>query len=324
MQTSILNKVGNTPMVAINAAQHIHLFAKLEFYNPTGSVKDRAASYIIRKALETGIINNDTILVESSSGNFGVALAAYARLYGLKFICVIDKNTSPVNESIIRSYGAQIIKITEPDEYGGYLLNRIERIKGMLLENNNMYWINQYESLLNAEAYFDSLGMEICNEAPQQAIDYVFMGVSSGGTITGVSRKIKDRFPKANVIAVDIVGSVIFGGAPAKRHIPGIGSSMRPKILNNARIDDVVWVSEIETVEGCRELLREHYLCVGGSSGSVYAAIKKYFSLKNITRPVNVITVFPDRGDRYMHTIYNDEWYNELQEIHRAEMEFAY
>jgi cysteine synthase A len=310
MLTNILNKVGNTPLVFLknNELPNVKIFAKLEYYNPTGSVKDRAACYIINRALNEGIFNKDTVVIESSSGNFGVALSAYTKLHNLRFICVIDKNTLPVNEMLIKLQGAEIIKITEPDEFGGYLLNRIRKIKELLEEMPNLYWVNQYANPLNAEAYYGSLGREICQEAPGQRVEYVFMGVSSGGTITGVSKRVKKENPNAKIIAVDIYGSVIFGGPPQKRYIPGIGSSLQPKILEEAIIDDVVMVSEYETIVCCKELLEKHNLFAGGSSGSVYAGIKKYFSNLKIDTPVNVMCVFADRGERYIETIYNEEW----------------
>jgi cysteine synthase A len=310
---NILDKVGNTPLVAISQRDipNLNLFAKLEFYNPTGSVKDRAASYIIKRLLDDNIINKDTTLIESSSGNFGVALSAYSKINGLKFICVIDQNTSPVNEMLIKASGAITIKITKPDMYGGYLLNRIAKVKEIITQTPNIYWVNQYGNPLNAEAYNKTLGREICEEAPNEIIDYVFMGVSSGGTITGVSQRVKEKFPLAKLIAVDIFGSVIFGGAPMKRYIPGIGSSMAPKILQSALIDDVVFVNEIETVKCCKELLQEHNIFAGGSSGSVFAAIKKYFSCRKNKKPINVVCIFPDRGERYCNTVYNEGWCKE-------------
>ena len=312
MPCNILDQVGNTPMVAINIKNkpNLNFFAKLEFYNPTGSVKDRAAAFVIKKILNERIINKNTTLIESSSGNFGVALSAYSKMYGLKFICIIDKNTSSVNEMLIKANGAQIIKVNEPDEYGGYLLNRIRKIKDIIKATSNIYWINQYENPLNAEAYYETLGNEICNEI-DGSIDYIFLGVSSGGTITGVSQRVKKKFPNCKVIAVDIFGSVIFGNSPQKRYIPGIGSSMVPKIIQSAHIDDIVWVSEIETVESCKELLREHNIFAGGSSGSVYAAIKNYFSIREIKKTLNVVCIFPDRGERYCNTVYNDRWCEE-------------
>jgi len=310
MVNNILNKVGNTPMVQLPIADKpdLSIFAKLEFYNPTGSVKDRAACYIISRLLKEGTINKETTIIESSSGNFGVALSAYAKLHGLKFVCVIDKTTLPVNEMLIRLQGAEVIRITEPDEHGGYLLNRIKKIKEILATNDNVYWVNQYANPLNARAYYNSLGIEICLEAPRQKIDYLFMGISSGGTITGVSQRIKENYPEAKIIAVDVDGSIIFGGKSHKRFIPGIGSSMRPEIIKQAIIDDVISVNEDETIEACRELLEKHNLYAGGSSGSVYAGIKKYFDKNEIDSKVNVMCVFADSGERYITTIYNDDW----------------
>lgn len=310
MINNILEKVGNTPLIALRNHEkaNLNVYAKLEFYNPTGSVKDRAASYIINILLNQGVINSDTTIIESSSGNFGISLSAYSKQKGLKFICVIDNTTLPVNEMIIRLQGAEVIKITEPDERGGYLLNRIRKVKEIIQNTDNIYWINQYENPLNAQAYYDSLGNEICLEIPRQKLDFLFMGVSSGGTITGVSQKVKEKYPNAKIIAVDVDGSVIFGGKSRKRFIPGIGSSLRPKILDLAKIDDVVSVNENETVNSCIELLEKYNIYAGGSSGSVYAAINKYFQIHEVDRPVNIMCVFADKGERYINTIYNAEW----------------
>jgi len=315
MINNILEKVGNTPLIALKNHKdpNLNIFAKLEFYNPTGSVKDRAASYILSSLLNKGIINNETTIIESSSGNFGISLAAFAKRKGLRFICVIDNTTLPVNEMMIRLQGAEVIKITEPDSRGGYLLNRIKKVKEIVQDTENIYWVNQYENPLNAQAYYNSLGNEICLEIPRQKLDYLFMGVSSGGTITGVSRKVKKRYPNAQIIAVDVEGSIIFGGKSRKRYIPGIGSSLRPKILDSAKIDDVVYVDEIETITSCIELLEKHNIYAGGSSGSVFAAVSKYFEQHQVDKPVNVMCIFADKGERYISTIYNPEWREMLE-----------
>ena len=241
-----------------------------------------------------------------------------ARQKGLKFICVIDNTTLPVNEMMIRLQGAEVIKITEPDSRGGYLLNRIKKVKEIVANTDNIYWVNQYGNPLNAQAYYNSLGNEICLEIPRQKLDYLFMGVSSGGTITGVSQKVKEKYPNAQIIAVDVDGSIIFGGKSRKRFIPGIGSSLRPDILQSAKIDDVVYVDEIETVNSCIELLEKHNIYAGGSSGSVYAAVHKYFSLHQLDRPFNVMCVFADKGERYISTIYNPEWCEMVESFNLA------
>lgn len=303
-----LEWIGQSPMVRIrlDGLDHVNLYARLEYHNPTGSVKDRAAAYIIRKLLDLKEIDFDTTMIESSSGNFGISLAAYCRRFGLKFIAVIDPCITPINETLIRSFGAEVIKVSVPDCNGGYLLNRIAKVKELLNTIENAYWVNQYGNPYNAEAYYHTLGNEICDSLDN--IDFIFMGVSSGGTITGISNKVKERFPNARVIAVDIEGSVIFGHPPKKRFIPGIGSSMVPDILKNARIDDVIMMDELSTIEGCHELLRDHFIFAGGSSGSVYAAVKRYFQRQRIDSKIDVVTVFPDRGERYNHTIYNRQW----------------
>lgn len=259
-----LDSVGNTPLIKLELAglSHINLFAKLEGCNPTGSVKDRAAFYILSKTLSTGEINDKTLIIESSSGNFGISLASYCKKFCLKFCCIIDKNISPTNEVIINNLSDQVFKISNVDENGGYLLNRIKKVKELLSKNPNSYWVNQYGNPYNAAAYHDTLGLEICRELPK--IDYVFIGVSSGGTITGVSQKIKGSFPNAKVIAVDTEGSVIFGGKPKKRYIPGIGSSMVPSIIKDAIIDEIVTVSEKSTIEACHNFVKNQLLFIGG------------------------------------------------------------
>src|SRR5437667_7730782 len=138
----------------------------------------------------------------------------------------------------------------------------------------NAYWTDQYGNLDAMEAHYKLTAGEIC--ADFDSLDYVFIGVSTAGTIAGVSRRLKERYPNVRIIAVDAEGSVIFGGAPLKRHIPGIGSSIVPPLLSHAKIDDVVLISERETVQACRELLTTQGLFVGGSSGTVFAAIKRY------------------------------------------------
>jgi 2,3-diaminopropionate biosynthesis protein SbnA len=299
--------VGNTPFLRLRLAgmPHVDLLAKLELQNPTGSTKDRAANFILDRILDAGQIRASTQIVESSSGNFGIALAAACRARGLSFTCVIDPFILPINEYLIRQLGGHTVKVTEPDPAGGYLQTRIARVKAICDAHRDSYWINQYGNELNGRAY-EALGRELCDAV--ERLDYVFVGVSSGGTIAGVSRYVKRRSPNTRVIAVDMRGSVIFGDRPRKRSIPGIGSSIVPPILSAAQIDEVVHVDERETILGCRELLAEHSLFCGGSSGSVLAAVKKYFAGRKSRDAATVAAVLADRGDRYADSIYDDSW----------------
>lgn len=252
------------------------------------------------------IINKDTLIIESSSGNYGIALAAKCKELGLKFMCVIDPHITKANECLLKLYGAQTCMVTEPDENGGYLMSRIKKVNEIIAENSNSYWINQYSNPLNSEGYEKTIGAEICETF--DSVDYAFFGVSSAGTIAGISRALKKKYPNVKVIAVDIDGSVVFGGKPKKRYIPGIGSSMVPDNLKSAYIDEVISVNEFESVKGCYELLQENMIFAGGSSGSVYYAIKKYFLENEYKCDSNVITLFADRGERYIDTVYNSAW----------------
>lgn len=303
-----LETVGNTPWVALDwsCTLNVVLRVKLEFSNPTGSVKDRAASHVISRILASGEIDRNSVVIESSSGNFGISLASYCRYYGVAFHCVIDENICAENEAIIRALSAKVFKAVEPDATGGYLLTRIKIIEDLIAKFPRYYWVNQYANPYNVEAYYQTLGRELCDES--QRIDYVFLGVGSGGTIAGVAKRVKACFPRAKVIAVDVEGSIIFGGLPKKRFIPGIGSGMIPAILAGAKIDNVVIVTERETVQMCHRFFDEHGFLIGGSSGSVLAGVTKYFSQCKPPELIQVVAIFADRGDRYLSTIYNKQW----------------
>src|SRR5215216_5819891 len=248
-----------TPHVPL-AMEGMDLFAKLEYVNPVGSIKDRPAFWILKRAAERGDIGEETTLVESSSGNFASALAAYTRLVGLKFIPVIDPNISGTYESFLRRMCPIVVKVEERDDTGGFLKTRLQKVQELCATIPNAYWTNQYGNPDAMEAHYELTATEICAEF--DSLDYVFIGVSTAGTIAGVSRRLKDQYPDIKVIAVDTEGSAIFGGAPRKRHIPGIGSSIVPQLLSHARIDDVVLISERETIDACRELLTTHGLFV--------------------------------------------------------------
>lgn len=300
--------VGNTPLLYMedNCLDNINLYLKFEGNNPTGSIKDRAAKYVLTKLINSKEITHDTVIIESSSGNMGIALANYCKLLNLKCEIVIDPNILPCNERVIQTLATEVHKVAERDINGSYLMTRLQLIKEKISDNpNKYYWINQYGNPYVAEAYYSTIGQELCDEIN---IDYIFIGVSSGGTITGISRKVKEYYPQAKVIAVDTVGSVVFGDNPKKRFIPGIGSSLRPSIIDHALIDEIVLTEEIEAINNCHKFFKEHLLCIGGSSGSVYTAMLKYFKNKKFDKKPNVVAVFADRGDHYLDTVYNDKW----------------
>lgn len=309
---SIIECVGKTPLVRLKrlfAETGIEVYAKLELMNPGGSMKDRPAKYIIERGLREGTLNQDTHLIESTSGNLGIGLAMAAKVYGLKFTCVVDPKITQTNLNILKQLGAHIDMVQEPDEQGGYLHTRIRRVKHLLATMPNSYWVNQYASEMNWQAHYHGAGREIV-EQTDGPIDYVICAVSTTGSILGISRRIREAFPDVKVIAVDAVGSVIFGTPSGPRELPGIGASRVPELYTPDEIDEVVHVDDLESIQGCQDLLGAEGIFAGGSSGSIIAAIGKIAS--RLPQGSRVVTILPDRGDRYLDTVYNDEWVQKL------------
>lgn len=315
MVESVVGCVGGTPLVHLTrifANSGIELFAKMEMMNPGGSMKDRTARFIIEHGLKSGLIQEHTHLIESTSGNLGIGLAMVAKINGLKLTCVVDPKITKTNLQIMRSLGANIDMVTERDELGGYLKTRIKRVNELLGQIPQSYWINQYANELNWKAYYSTAAHEMVQQMPG-AIDYLICAVSTTGSILGFSRRIREDFPHVKVIAVDAAGSVIFGGLPGAREIPGIGASRVPELLSRDEIDEVVYVNDLESAEGCHELLDREGIFAGGSSGSVIAALKKVIPC--IPHGSRIVTILPDRGDRYMDSVYDEQWVNEQREI---------
>jgi N-(2-amino-2-carboxyethyl)-L-glutamate synthase len=304
------NTLRPTPHVPL-AVEGMNLFAKLEYVNPVGSIKDRAAYWILKRAAERGEICDDTTVIESSSGNFASALAAFTQLVGLRFIPVIDPNISGTYESFLRRTCPTVVKVEERDDTGGFLKTRLHMVKHLCATTPHAYWTNQYGNVDAMEAHYELTAGEIC--ADFQSLDIAFIGVSTAGTIAGVSRRLKECYPNIRIVAVDTEGSVIFGGAPRKRHIPGIGSSIVPELLSYAKVDDVVLISEREAVEACRELLTTHGLFVGGSSGSAFAAVKRHAVKMAGARRPTVLFLCADRGTPYLDTVFDPTWTTRLE-----------
>lgn len=299
-----------TPHVPLSM-DGVNLFAKLEFVNPVGSVKDRSAYWILKRAAERGEINERTTVIESSSGNFANALATFTRLVGLQFIPVIDPNISSTYESFLRHVCPKVVKVEERDDTGGFLKTRLAMVEHLCATTPDAYWTNQYGNPDAVEAHYTLTAGEIC--ADFDTLDYVFIAVSTAGTIAGVSRRLKERWPKIKIIGVDSEGSVIFGGAPKKRHIPGLGSSIVPPQLDAALVDDVVMVPERETAAACQELLTMQGLFVGGSSGTAFAAVKRYAAKMTGARRPTVLFLCADRGTPYLDTVYDHDWVTRLE-----------
>ncbi|WP_231495892.1 2,3-diaminopropionate biosynthesis protein SbnA [Paucisalibacillus sp. EB02] len=298
----ILDAIGNTPIVQLSNLFPDHrVMAKLEGMNPGGSMKDRVAYYIIENGIKLGLINEDTHIIESSSGNLGIAIAMVAKIYKLKFTCVVDPKITSTNVKLLKLLGANVVMVTNKDDYGGYLHTRIEKVNELKNTLQNSYWINQYANENNWKAHYYGTATEMV-QSEHENIDYFVTTVSTTGSILGCAKKLMEHSPNIKIIAVDAVGSVIFGGKPGDRILPGIGSSRVPELLDVNVIDKLIYVNDEESINGCYELLKQEAIFAGGSSGSAIAAIQKL----SAEIPINstIYTLLPDRGERYMDIVY--------------------
>lgn len=283
----------------------IKLHVKMECANPAGSAKDRAAYWILRGAIQRGEITRGTTVVESSSGNFALSLAHFCNQLGIAFIPVLDPNINATTEHSLRRSCARVEKVAIADGAGGFLLSRLNRVSELLAEIDDAYWPNQYANADGLLGHYELTGTELAQDVGR--IDYLFVGVGTGATIAGLSQRIAETSPDVRVIAVDVEGSVILGGPAGRRYIPGIGSSIRSSLIDKAIITDSVVVSEWDEAAGCRDFQRDHGILAGGSTGCVYAAIKRYFQDSREPSPV-VAFLCADRGEPYLDTVYNPSW----------------
>jgi N-(2-amino-2-carboxyethyl)-L-glutamate synthase len=308
---------GDCFLALCDLAPHFDVNLKLEGFSATGSIKVKAGLHMLNRLHASGRLTPGARLIESSSGNLGLALSMICAAKGHAFTCVSDPNISPTTARLIRAYGGELIIVRERDSNGGFLGTRIELIKSMIKKDGRLLWLNQYENLENVQAHRVTTAVELLARFPKP--DFVFIGAGTTGTLGGVSEALRVQSPKTTIIAVDSVGSVTFGGPPGKRHIPGLGTSAAPPIREYASFDDMLMVPEAEAVAMCRQLARQGVL-LGGSSGTVLAGVQRFAS--QVPPGACVIAISPDLGDRYADTIYNDDWvdthFPQLRESHPA------
>ena len=308
MNEGVLSSIGNTPLVRLERIGRdcdLAVHAKLEALNPGGSIKDRAAFILIKNAIAAGLVRPDTVVVESSSGNMGIGLAQVCAYYGLRFICVIDPKTTAQNIRLLEIYGAEVDMVVQPDaETGEFLQARLDRVRQLLASTEHGFWPDQYSNLDNALAHYQTM-REIA-EALGGEVDYLFCAASTCGTLRGCHGYIRERGLRTKIFAVDAVGSVIFGGARAKRLVPGHGAALRPQLYQPGLADRCIHISDLECVVGCRRLVRAEAILAGGSSGAVLTALEQVKS--EIAPGSTCVLILPDRGERYLDTIYSDDW----------------
>ena len=313
MSGGILGAIGETPLVPLEklfSPSHFRCFAKLEGLNPGGSSKDRPSVAIIEKALQTGEIDSNTLVIESSSGNTGIGLAQVCAYHGLHFRCLVDPKVTQQNIDILTAYGAEIEIIEQPDPQTGELLPaKLKRIDEILKTVKNSFWVNQYENQENSGAHYRSTVREILRDLDGHFPDYLFIATATCGTIRGCLDYLTDHGYPTKVIAVDALGSQIFSNDNHERLIPGLGSGICPALTPTRGVHKIMHVATTDCVVGCRRLARTEAILAGGSSGGVIAAVERMSN--EIPVGSKVVVLLPDRGERYLDTIYSDEWVRE-------------
>jgi N-(2-amino-2-carboxyethyl)-L-glutamate synthase len=281
------------------------VFLKLEGFNVTGSIKIKTAIGLIDDLERRGVARpGETVIVESSSGNLGLALSLVCAIKGYKFICVTDPNANRSTKKGMQLYGARVIVVKERDAAGGFLGSRLRRIERILQSEPNAIWLNQYANIANKNVHAEQTANEIAREFAK--VDWVFVGAGTTGTLAGICERLRQVFPAVKIVAVDPAGSVTFGGAPAKRNIPGIGTSVRPKLAELTNPDRVISVTEEKTIEACLSFVRDYHLLVGGSTGTVLAAVQRM--APEFAPGDTIVAISPDLGEKYLDTIYDSAW----------------
>ncbi|TLQ46335.1 2,3-diaminopropionate biosynthesis protein SbnA [Streptomyces marianii] len=280
------------------------LYLKCEGFNFAGSVKVRPAAWMVNTAQREGVIGPDSILIESSSGNLGVALAVIAAAKGLRFVCVTDPKCNPSATDLMKALGAEVVVVDEPDATGSYLAARKAHVRERCAQDPRYVWLNQYENPANWVAHYENTAALIAKQFPD--LDTLFIGTGTGGTLMGCARYFREHRPGVRIVAVDSVGSVNFSGAPGPRHIPGLGASTPMPLIDPSLVDEVVRGDERDAIRMCRRLAARGVL-LGGSSGTVVSAATEWLA-RHGSADRTAVAIAPDLGERYIDTIYNDAW----------------
>jgi N-(2-amino-2-carboxyethyl)-L-glutamate synthase len=284
------------------------LFLKCEGFNFAGSIKLKAAAEMVAAAEEAGLLTRDSVIVESSSGNLGVALSMIAASKGYRFLCVTDPRCNLSTRRLMEALGSQVHIISEPDAVGGFLGARIDYVRRLCASDDRYVWLNQYTNPGNWRAHSRTTAPAIAREFPD--LDVLFVGAGTTGTLMGCARYFREWHRPVRIVAIDAVGSVTFGGPPARRMIPGLGTGIRPALLDESFVDEVVLVEEADTLRACHRLASRGFL-FGGSTGTVVSGAMGWLA-QHDTPELTAVAIAPDLGERYLDTVYQTNWLQEL------------
>ncbi len=314
---NIIETIGNTPMVKLNCFTEglkSDIYAKIEFFNPAGSVKDRIAKYMIEDAEKKGRIKPGDTIVENSSGNTALALAVVCSLKGYNLKIVIRDSTSPDKLKILRALKVDLVLVDSklPPESPESYNNLAPRIAE---KTPNSYYLDQHNDRKNNEAHYMTTGPEIW-EQMEGKIDYFIAGIGTGGTLCGAARFLKEKDPQIKAIGVDPVGSIFYEYfhrgkkiKPSPYLIEGLGDEFLINCIDFSVIDDIYQIDDRTAFEMTRKIAEKEAILAGGSSGAaLWGAIKL---AKKINRPARIVTLFPDSANRYLSSIFSDSWLKE-------------
>lgn len=298
MSKDIIGLIGNTPIINLSIDGE-EILLKLESRNITGSIKMRTAYGMIKDAEERGVLKPNSTIIEPTSGNTGIALSMLGRLKGYKVIIVMPETMSNERKNEIKSYGAELI--LTPGNEG--MKGSINRVESMLKENDNYVYLDQFRNPANPGIHYDTTAIEIINQVP--GLDYFIEGVGTGGSLTGISKRLKEK-TSAKVVAIEPEeSSVLSGNDPGPHKIQGIGAGFIPEILNTDLIDEVIVVNSEEAFEMTRKIRDKYGILFGLSTGANVAGAVKL--AKKVSGDSKIVTINPDIGERYLSTgVFNE------------------
>lgn len=312
---SILDLIGNTPLVRLDKTVRDlphRVYAKLEFLNPTGSVKDRLALFVIEEAERQGLIKPGDLVIDNSSGNTAVSVAMVARQKGYRAMFTVPDKTSQEKIDLIRAMGAEVVicptEVPHDDPRSYYSSAR------RIAKERGAYLVDQYHNPLNIEAHYRTTGPEIWRQSNGQ-VDVFIAGIGTGGTLSGIARYLKEVKPTVKVVAVDPVGSIFYDlfqsareSEPGRYYVEGIGTDTPCQAMDFSVVDEVIQSDDDAAFREARRIVMDEGLIVGGSAGSAIDALRKWTALHPELTDLSVVTLFADSGMRYLSKFLSDQW----------------